>query len=281
MNFYIMSRGRAGKITTLQWLPKSMAKRIKIVCGYTEYADYAAAYRAESVISAPSTITNYSEKFQWIMDDGMDDGFYKCAILDDDLVFSRRSSENSKSLITVREPELIASGWMMMGTLLDSVPLVGVHPRQMGQNTLPPFTQNGRIICIQGINRRKCYGIKVDQFPILADVVLNCTLLARGEPNAIITTFFQDHGPCQAPGGCSIYRTPQMQRDAVTYLAQRFPGFVRVVERHPKVAKWMGDTRWDYTAQWKKLYAAGVDYARGRGPSPDMETLAGNPAHDD
>jgi hypothetical protein len=52
-----------------------------------------------------------------------------------------------------------------------------------------------------------------------------------------------------------------MQRRAVEYLASRWPEFVKVVEKKPKVAKWMGDTRYDYTCQWKRLYAAGLTHA--------------------
>lgn len=269
MNLYIMSRGRAGKVTTAQWIPPEWVERLAIVCSHGEYPQYAAAYRASSVIEAPKEVTNYSQKFQWIMTSVQPEE--KLVILDDDLVFSRRSSERPQSLISLKPGEKAYGLFEQMETLLDEYPLVGVHPRQMGQNTKPPYVINGRIICIQGINTRVCRDIRVDQFPILADVVLNCTLLAHGYGNALVTSWFQDHGPCQAPGGCSLYRTFEMQRQAVEYLATRFPGFVKVVERKPKVAKWMGDTRIDYTCQWKQLYKAGLDWMFGRADSPDKE----------
>ncbi len=206
---------------------------------------------------------------------------HKVVILDDDLVFSQKVWVPSPpplrsmelSLRTVRDPEVLTPMFDQMETLLESYPLVGIHPRQMGQNAAEGFVENGRIICVQGINRQLVGKVKVDQFPILADVVLNLTILARGKKNALITTFFQDHGPCQAPGGCSIYRTPDMQRRAVEYLAGRFPGFVKQVTRKPKVAKWMGDERHEYTAQWKRLHAAGVAHVLdpGKVPHPDKE----------
>lgn len=194
----------------------------------------------------------------------------KIIILDDDLVFSKKEGQ---SLRTVREPDLLEPLFEQIETLLDHFPLVGIHPRQMGQNAQEPYVENGRIICVQGINRDLIGKVKVDQFPILADVVLNCTLLARGQKNALVTTYFQDHGPCQAPGGCSIYRTPDMQRRAVNYLAERFGPFVKSVTRKPKVAKWMGDERHEYTAQWKKLHAAGAAHVLdpGKTQHPDLE----------
>lgn len=278
MNLYIMTRGRVGKQYTLSRLPKKWKEKTWLVAPGSENHEWNHWHQ-------PDHVTNYSQKFQWLLD-GMPnvvgnlcDKNDKAVILDDDLVFSKRTLVDGKpSLRTIEDPEELGVLFDYMEHLLDDYPLVGVHPRQMGQNTKPPYVENGRIICIQGINRRLIGQVKVDQFPILADVVLNCTLLARGQKNAIITTHFQDHGPCQAPGGCSIYRTPQMQRAAVEYLAARFPGFVKVSNRRPKVATWLGEERYDYTCQWKKLHAAGVAHVLdpGKVPHPDI-TARGKP----
>lgn len=275
MILYIMSRGRAGKVNTLKWIPEEWLARTCIVVPKTEQLEYLKyfGYPAPLVVGVPDYVTNYSQKVQWILDGcrnvaGITDLNDKAVILDDDLVFSQRHGDK---LISIKDRQHMYGNFEEIERCLDRYALVGVHPRQMGQNTLEPMELNGRIICIQGINRRLIGKVKVDQYPILADVVLNCTLLARGQPNAILTTFFQDHGPCQAPGGCSIYRTPEMQREAVDYLVRRFPGFIKGVERRPKAAKWMGEVRYDYTCQWKRLYAAGVAFQSGRGPNPDRE----------
>lgn len=284
MKIFIMSRGRAGKVSTLNWISERWRDQTAIVCSHGEYVDYRKAYATQAdVVEAPKHVTNYSQKFQWILHGFPEfpEDFYslnvskgendrKAIIIDDDLVFSTRVGT---SLRTVRDPAVLDDMWQQIEDRLDEFALVGVHPRQMGQDTEPPFVLNGRIICLQGVNREMVGKIKVDQFPILADVVLNCTLLARGKANCILTTYFQDHGPCQAPGGCSIYRTPEMQRSAVQYLVQRFPGHVKEVERRPKVAKWMGEVRYDYRCQWKQLFAAGSAHVLdpGKVPNPDKE----------
>lgn len=272
MNLYIMTRGRVGKQYTLSRLPEKWKDKTWLVVPKEEHEKHDAW-----TVPVPDFVTNYSQKFQWILDDFPGGSFppdknEKAVILDDDLVFSKREG---KSLKTITDPEELGSLFDQMEELLEVYPLVGVHPRQMGQDAPAPFVQNGRIICMQGINRRLIGKVKVDQFPILADVVLNLTLLARGRGNAIITTFFQDHGPCQAPGGCSIYRTSEMQHLAVSYLAERFPGYVKVVERVTK-DKWLANEagiRYDYTAQWKKLHAAGTAHVLdpGKAPNPDKE----------
>lgn len=278
MNLYIMSRGRAGKVNTLNWISPKWRERTYIIVGHNEVNDYRMSYPLTNVIFGPESITNYSQKVQWILDGLPGRLAYtlhegeKAVILDDDLVFSQFN--NSGQLVTQRDPTAMDSLWSYMDRVLDSHALVGVHPRQHAKNVAAGFVENGRIICIQGINRAKIGKVKVDQFPILADVVLNCTLLARGQANAIITTHFQDHGPCQAPGGCSIYRTPDMQRSAVEYLADRFPGFVKVVHKVAKGANWLGaEGRYDYQCQWKKLHAAGTAHVLDPGtvPNPDEE----------
>jgi hypothetical protein len=275
MNLYIMTRGRVGKQTTLAQLPKAWKEKTWLVCPESEKHDH------QSIL-APPYIDNYSRKFQWIMQ-GMEFGDFayrhdendKAVILDDDLVFSKKNADGK--LITIRDPEELSPMFEQMEKLLDDYPLVGVHPRQMGQDAPEPFVENGRIICIQGINRALIGKVRVDQFPILADVVLNLTLLARGDGNVLLTTFFQDHGPCQAPGGCSIYRTAAMQRDAVNYLVDRFGPFVKGVERRVKT-QWLQDSegvRYDYRAQWKALHRAGAEFAalldKGKGAHPDKE----------
>jgi hypothetical protein len=283
-----MSRGRAGKTNTQNWIPEKWRSRVVFIVPNNEVEAYGKALGHKFRIwPAAEHVTNYSQKFQWILD-GLprggvrDDPFSKCLIVDDDLVFSSRSDPSRpNSLISIKDPELTQDMWDRIEAELDNYALVGVHPRQMGNMAKRPYEMNGRIICMQGLNREMIGHVKVDQFPILADVVLSCTLLGRGIPNILLTTFFQDHGPCQAPGGCSIYRTPGMQRDAVSYLASRWPSCVKMVERRAKQANWLGgDSRWEYTCQWKQLYKLGLEWKNGRGPSPDREYQGTTPLLD-
>lgn len=257
MNLYIMSRGRAGKVTTAASIPMTWYGRTFLVVPEGEKYLYEDAYPHIRVMPVPDTVTNYSQKFQWILNGCYADSNDKAVILDDDLVFSAR--DENGSLKTIRDSSRLEKLWEKMEVLLDEYPLVGVHPRAMGQDTPPGHVENGRVICIQGINRRLIGNVRVDAHPVLADVFLNCALLSRGLKNALITDFFQDHGPCQAPGGCSVYRTPEIQERAIDELVARYPGYAKKVYRKPKVAGWMvgeDGTRVEFTVQWKKLQKA-------------------------
>ena len=254
MQLYIMTRGRVGKQRTLQSIPSKWRDRTTLVVPREELGQH--HFPSYGV---PDCIDNYSKKFQFIIDGNIHQGENKVVILDDDLIFSKRVGDK---LLKVQDIEELNDMFDYMEELLEDTALVSVHPRQMGHTQPVPYVENGKVICIQGVNRDLCQPIpKVDQFPILADVVLNCTLLSRGVGNKLITSFVQDHGSCQAPGGCSLYRTPEMQKEAVEYVAGRFGPFAKAVTKTPKSAKWMGDTRTDLRVQWKSLYKWGCENA--------------------
>jgi hypothetical protein len=262
-----MSRGRARNVETIKWIPRFWLERTYIFVSEKDYMDYRQHCPHPNIIPVPETVTNYSQKFQYLLDGGAKND--KIVICDDDLYFNQYQNTNPyetgkesiRKLVVIKDREQTAPMWAMMSEMLDSIPLVGVHPRMMAQNAKTPFEWNSKIVTIQGVNlaiiKEKLGGIpRVDRFPILSDVLLNCTLLSHGLPNARITTHFVDWLPSQAPGGCSLYRTSAMQEEACRYIAQEFGPYARLVEKSPKTAKWLGETRYDLNVRWKELYNA-------------------------
>lgn len=253
MFLLIMTRGRVGKQRTLESIPTAWLDRTMLVAPIKELGRH-----FHTTFGVPDWVDNYSKKFQYIIDGNVVDD-NKVVILDDDLVFSKRVGDK---LLKVRDKEELNEMFELMDELLDTTALVGVHPRQMGHTKPTPYVENGKVICIQGVNRELCAPMpRVDRFPILADVILNCTLLSRGIGNKLITSFVQDWGSCQAPGGCSLYRTPEMQKEAVEWVAKEFAPYAKAVVKKPKQAKWLGDERVDLTVQWKRMYMNGVENA--------------------
>lgn len=255
MNLYIMTRGRVGAQRTWESIPYSWRDKTYLVCPAEE------DHGKIPILPAPDYVKNYSDKFKYIVENGMGDSNDKAVIIDDDLVFSHRVLNDGKpGLRTLQgaETEILTALWSYMENLLDDTALVGVHPRQMGHLQKAPFNENGKVVCVQGINRSLVGHIPdLNRFPILADVVLNATLLARGQGNKIITTFFQDWGSCQAPGGCSLTRTPEMQAEACYWLEERFGPYIKAVKKTAK-NNWLGGERVDFRGQWKKLFNAGA-----------------------
>lgn len=261
MIIYIMTKGRVGAQHTYDALPAVLPKRI--ICPPDEIEQHLRSNRPMSLfefIPEPYPM-NYSEKFKWIVEDGMGDGNDKAVIIDDDLKFSKPyiRDDGERRLMAVRDRDpVITEGFKYMEELLNDTALVSYHPRQMGHTKEPPYSENGKIVCVQGINRRLVGEVPdLDRFPILADVVLNASLLERGVGNKIITTLFIDWYPCQAPGGCSETRTPEIQAEACYWLEERFGPYIKAVKKTPK-SGWLGGERVDFRGQWKALYNAGA-----------------------
>ena len=124
----------------------------------------------------------------------------------------------------------------------------------MANNITDGVMFNKRINAVQGLNLDLIGKVQVDQFPILADMFLNLTLLTRGQQNALICGPYWDQvGTSNAPGGCSLHRTWEQQRDAVLGLKEAFPDFVTVKEKVVKNGWWGPDKpRYDFIIQWKK-----------------------------
>ena len=242
MNIYIMTRGREGKIETIKHIPPEYEGNTYIVCPPGEQHPHQTIY-------AHIPNENHSKKFQWCLDN-LD---FPAVIVDDDVHFSVRRTTKSFTKPTGLEELTIM--WRAIENQLRFYPMVGVHPRQMANYSPRTMKENGKIICV--------YGINLDLFPqpmpdicavpIMGEQILNYHCLSHGKKTCILTEWAQDHGPSQAPGGCD-YRTAELQEQAAKYVAEQYAPYVKAVLKRPKQATWLGAEFWDVRVQWKRMY---------------------------
>lgn len=257
MKIAIITRGRMGNVRTLESIPAEWREHTHIVCPNEEVASHASRYRDIKIIAEGGTL-NYSEKFHNIVN-----GVYpalgrRILIMDDDLRFSARARVGT-SLVKASFHDIDA-GLRQLSIMLDSYPLVGLHPRAMGNNAPRGIKEIARINAMQGVNLDMIGPVKLDYWPILADMVLNLSLLTRGQKTAIWCELFWDQmGSSNAPGGCSLHRTPEQQVDAVHGLAKMFHPHVTIKEKEVKKG-WFGGKRTDFVIQWKKAYTNGTKH---------------------
>ena len=252
MDIVIMTRGRTSAQHTLNNLPKQILQNnLVYLCHPPEERHTPDIHDS---IPEPWPM-NYSEKFQWLL--GGADGVLrnKICIIDDDLRFCARDKDNPRKLVQATQ-EQICEAFRDMHKELDTCPIVGMHPRAMGHETTPGFKYASRQNAVHCVNREALGYVKVDQFPILADIVMTLRVLTRGERNAILCDLFWDQvGTSNAPGGCSLHRTWEQQRDAVLGLKEMFPDYVTVKQKTVKDGWWGADKpRYDFIIQWKKAY---------------------------
>ena len=248
MNLYIITRGRVGNIKTLECIPTEWLDKTYLVHAHGEVHDYPLC------VEAPPQVDSYSKKVQWMLHLINSFPSRRGLIMDDDLWFDKRTPEGLRKL---GPEDDLSEMFNEISGHLNYVPLVGVHPRMMGQHAPVPYKEVGKIVCLQAVNFNLFPGMavpKVDYSPILADVFLNCYLLSRGLPNRLVTNYVVNWGPSQATGGCD-YRTIQMQADATAKVAEMYGPYAKQVWKRAKQENWLGeDGRPDLRVQWRKLY---------------------------
>lgn len=243
MKIVIITRGRVGKQYTLASIPQGWKNRTWLMCPPGEEHGHQCIYEPYPM--------DYSAKFQWVLDNMTG----KVMIMDDDLIFSARVGDGPLTKATATDIDM---GLQQAEDMLDTYPLVGFHPRAMGNNAPVGIKECTRINAVQGMNLDTMPGMRVDYWPILADMVLNIGLLEQGVKTAIWCQLFWDQkGTSNAPGGCSLHRTPEQQKEAVLGLAAMFPNVVTVKEKVVKNG-WFGPNtpRTDFVVAWRKTKAA-------------------------
>jgi hypothetical protein len=176
-------------------------------------------------------------------------------IMDDDLKFSVRSVQDERKLVRARLED-VDRELQRIEMALTHFPLIGCHPRAMGQEAPRKWKKDTRINAMQAVNLRLIGSVKLNQWPILADMVLNLTLLQRGQHTLVNTELFWDqYVGSNAPGGCSLHRTAEQQREAVLGLKEMFPDLVTVKEKVVKNG-WFGEgvPRTDFVIAWRRAY---------------------------
>jgi len=178
-------------------------------------------------------------------------------MLDDDLTFAiRRTDEPTKfSTPTDGDIEAVIED---VEYKLDSYAHVSIAPREGGNRRIEPYVPNTRALRALAfrVDKLKTYDIKFTDMEVMEDFYVQLSLLLKGESHLTINWMVQNQGGSNSEGGCSTYRTPEVQARAAEALHAKFPDFVRVVDKETKTA-WGGGTRKDVVVSWKSAYEEG------------------------
>jgi hypothetical protein len=99
--------------------------------------------------------------------------------------------------------------------------------------------------------------IKLGRLPVMEDFDLTLQLLRKGYPNRVSYQYVWNQRGSGAEGGCSSYRTAELQEKAALQLREYHPGFVTLVTKSAgTVWEDMGE-RADVNIQWQKAYEEG------------------------
>ncbi len=201
----------------------------------------------------PEYVKNLPETRQWLSENSP---YEKVIIIDDDFTFYTRdegiklrksSNEDIKQMI-----EQVYSD-------LETYAAVGISMRQGNNHVEEDFKENSAINGFIGLdlNIVRKEGIRFDHNPAMEDKHVILGLLTRGHKNKVWFKWCYNQPASNTEGGCSTYRTSELQKLAAETLAESYPGLVTVKVKTTK-GGWFGGERHDVICYWKKAYQRGL-----------------------
>lgn len=247
---YIPSAGRATRQKTLAQFSPKMRKRITLVVPKGEYKEYRRVHNRVEV--GPPGI---GPTRQFIIDEC---GTDTVLMMDDDMLFYHRDKPYSKTLInnTPRDNRRMIE-WVE--EYLDKgYAHVGVGARPEAHFHLCDFRSCVRINNFHAFDVGKFImsGASFTRVKLMEDFDAALTLLEAGYRNAQLIENVWNQEGSNVTGGCSSYRTAELQAKSAHKLARLHPEVVKVVKLKVRGAtSWEGmKERVDVRVQWKKAY---------------------------
>ena len=231
MQIIIPTHGRADTQTTLSQLPLELREHTTLVCPENEALYLSRRCPEVTVVPQPDPTWGISPKRAWIAQHWHQQGYDKIVMLDDDLTFYSRTEPNSKKLYPILGEDLIEEFAKLEEKLGPEYPHVGFGTRFLNNASPGGWKSPGRMTAVTAYylpiaaveaewGRVRCHE---DQ-----DVTLQ--LLRKGYPNAVYESTVQDTRMF-TPGGCSFWRTIEIQNEEAYALHRLHPLYVTIIPR--------------------------------------------------
>lgn len=222
----IPSKGRAGKVKSLKYLPSA-------VLFVPEYE--AAAYRSQypNIVAVPSNVSGITQTRNWILDNANDDSV---VMVDDDVkMCGWVKLHASKSQHVKLTPDVWLKECEKLFELTRSMRyrLWGISTQSAPRSVYPykPILWRSYVtasfcgICNEtGLRFDETYKVKEDY-----EINLRCVKEDGGVVAARYLYWENSHWHDE--GGCKDYRTTTMEQDAIDRLCVAYPGMVRKINR--------------------------------------------------
>jgi len=150
MRIIIPTRGRVNKQRTVSVVPRELLSRTTLVCPQQEQRRLARLDDDIEVVAQPDANMRIAAKRAWIVQFGLDRGYEKILMLDDDLVFSTRKGPDVKGLRKIRGKELISEFQRIEDKLGSEFPHVGFGSRYHNNHESGGWKIPGKMGCALG-----------------------------------------------------------------------------------------------------------------------------------
>lgn len=256
----IPTLGRVNMQTTLMNLPEEIREAAVLVVKGHEADEYEFEYSDICDIHIlPDDVVGISATRQHCIETCKTEFLF---MLDDDLAFFKRDEITNK-LGKSTDDEIECMFEELIDALgFEEFTLVGVSSRSGNNHVQDDYKDVTRQGGFHGVNIAKFNeeGLRFDTSEVMEDFNLLLDMFTQGIPNRVFYKYCWDQkGGSGMQGGCSTFRTPEVQHACALALKERYPDFVTVVQKQSKTA-WKGngmETRTDVRMQWKKAYEFG------------------------
>jgi hypothetical protein len=245
-----------GRVQTIKVFSPALLDETTLVVPLEEMNHYVAAYQATGIcdvmgVDAKGIARTREEIGRYAGVNGQD----TFVMMDDDLSFFVREPGTTK-LIKATPADMDSIVYAMEMELLNTsgtanVAHTSVSTRQGNNNLDLPCEFNTRTLRVLAYRTELFNKMEHGRVPVMEDFDVNLQLLEAGYHNSVLSWCAQDQAQTQAAGGCSTYRTHELQEQAAVRLAELHPGVVKVRDKVNKTGGEFG-TRKDVTIYWKK-----------------------------
>jgi glycosyltransferase involved in cell wall biosynthesis len=251
MKIFIPSKSRHKEQITLSFMPDDIKANTTLVIDASEEEDYAKVH--DNLLIVPEEIKGISGVRQYIWDNSDDP---RIVMLDDDLRFYVRKSPTDWHLRYL-EPEEYHGVFGLLDEWMDQgYGHCGISAREGNNRVKDLSTENTRYIRTLAYDLDICRDkVEHGRVTVMEDFDVALQLLRAGVPNKVSFFYAQGQKQSNAAGGCSTYRSPEVQAESALKMKELHEDFVRVVEKETKTA-WGWGKRQDVVISWKKAYAS-------------------------
>jgi hypothetical protein len=228
LQIVIPSRSRPHKQITISNLSENLWPLISIVVPQEQVDAYRA--RVPQVISIlPCDQPNLTLTRRFVL--GLKPTG-KLMMIDDDLIFWKRTDTGRFQRITQDTIELTEQMVKTIVEFLDRYPYVGLVDKFMSDLSPRNFKECSRFNEIYGYNR--------DLFPVPwpehrvnneDDHDFHLQLLTRGHKTAVITEYTKSQSRVNSPGGCSEWRSKEQMEETYRIMSEYWPGIVSLTPK--------------------------------------------------
>lgn len=276
----IPSKGRSGSLTTLRHFKQyKLLDHVALAVPKNEVDRYERRAGCQ-VVGVPEKYSGIARTREWILTKLAPAWDLKHVLmLDDDMDFCYRPNCGNLKLETITtSKEFLKMLNLLEQWLEDGFKHVGLSARQ-GNNQLQ--SNRGKLVTeehsfrdatrmmnayaynVPFINKMVRKGkIELGRTPVMEDFDLTLQLLERGYPNRVSIKYCWNQRGSGKSGGCSDYRTGEMQEKAAKKLAKLHPESVKVTIKKAKAdsVAWRGmKERYDVNIQWRKAYKGVIE----------------------